>query len=186
MYVMGIDQSKRHTGVCVLTEAGCVEVFKLIEPPQSLKPNQHLIFIRDNLSELLARYAPSIVVMEGYSFNSINKKFDLGEVGAVVKMCVHDSGANLHVCAPTLLKKFITGRGDANKELIRIHTLSLYGIDIADDNLADAHGLAQLGLQIHSATTNKRFQLEVVRQVVGSALSKSSQGSKVRVPRNTL
>jgi crossover junction endodeoxyribonuclease RuvC len=186
MFVMGIDQSKRHTGVCVLATDGTLASTSLIEPPKTLKADEHLLFIRERLTQILKNYSPKIIVMEGYSFSSLNKKFDLGEVGAVVKLCAHDAQAQLYVCAPTLLKKFITGRGDASKDDIRTHTLALYGIDIPDDNEADAHGLAQLALQIHESTTNKRFQLDVVRQVVGAALSKKSRRSTVRAPRHSL
>jgi len=186
MPVVGIDQSKRHTGVCVLRDDGSLLSFRLIEPPAKITNDTHLVFIRKALSELLLEVRPAIAVMEGYSFGSLNKKFDLGEVGAVVKLCVHDSNAKLYVCAPTLLKKFITGRGDADKNDIRTHIHSLYGLDITDDNLADAYGLAQLGLQIHTPTTNKRFQIDVVRQVVGLTLSKNRSRSKVKASRSSL
>ena len=186
LFVAGIDQSVRHTGVCVLDADGNIADLRLIEPSKTLEGSKHLVFIRDSLNELLKKYALKVVVMEGYSYNSLNKKFLLGEVGATIKLCVYDTNATLYDAAPTQLKKFVTGRGDASKEDVMTHLASQYGVHITDDNLADAYGLARIALQINQKTSEKRHQLEVVKQITYKSLSVKKPHSKVRTPRFTL
>lgn len=179
-FVLGVDQSVRHTGVCVLDYAGNVRTLCLIEPPKQLEGSRHLVFIRDTLNSILTQTQISVAVMEGYSFNSVNKKFLLGEVGATVKLCIYDTKAVLYDAAPTQLKKFVTGRGDADKAKVITHLKALYGVEIDDDNLADAYGLAQIALQLHNTNTNKRYQLEVLKQLKSKSLCSKNTRSKVR------
>lgn len=185
-FVIGIDQSVRHTGVCVLDASGSLCLLELIEPPKTLDGSKHLVYIRDSLKQILSKFNVTVAVMEGYSFNSMNKKFMLGEVGATIKLCIYDTTASLYDAAPTQLKKFVTGRGDASKEDVMTHLHSQYGVVITDDNLADAYGLAQIALQIHEKNSTKRYQLEVVKQITSKNLSAKKRHSTVRTPRFTV
>jgi len=185
-FVAGIDQSVRHTGVCILDDSGGLHTLELIEPPKNLEGSKHLVYIRDELNKLLNRQTLTHVVMEGYSYNSMNKKFMLGEVGATIKLCVHDTNAVLHEAAPTQLKKFVTGRGDASKEDVMQHLHSQYAVTVTDDNLADAYGLARIALELLEKSTTKRYQLEVLKQLTTKNLSAKKGRSKVRTPRFTL
>jgi Holliday junction resolvasome RuvABC endonuclease subunit len=109
-HVMGIDQSVQHTGISILNEARESVYLGLIEPPSASRDVERLAFIRDELNNIISPYDILVNVMEGYSYNSVNKKFLLGEVGCIVKLATHDKGAQLHIAAPTQLKKFACHR----------------------------------------------------------------------------
>jgi crossover junction endodeoxyribonuclease RuvC len=47
--------------------------------------------------------------------------------------------------APTALKKFITGKGNAKKELMLMKIFKRYGLEFENNNLADAYALARYG-----------------------------------------
>lgn len=175
-YVAGIDQSARHTGVCILDEQGQIKCLELIEPGK-LKDQQRLAFIRRELNQLLAINDLLAVVMEGYSYNSTNKKFLLGEIGSVVKLSVYDTGADLYEAAPKQLKKFVAGRGSADKDRIMHSIARLWGEQITDDNLADAYGLAQIAREIVWPSTTRRYQLDVVKSITKKDLKKQKRTS---------
>jgi crossover junction endodeoxyribonuclease RuvC len=175
-YVVGIDQSARHTGVCILAKNGDVACLKLIEP-KKLKDQLRLAFIRKELNALLTHYALRAAVMEGYSYNSTNKKFVLGEVGSVTKLAIYDAGAELYIAAPKQLKKFVTGRGSASKESVIKHIQTVWGVEIIDDNLADAYGLAQIAREIIWSTSTRRCQLDIVKNIIKKDLKKRKSSS---------
>lgn len=50
--------------------------------------------------------------------------------------------------APSALKKFVTGKGNAKKELMMLEVFKRFGIDTSDNNIADAVGLMHIGLAI--------------------------------------
>lgn len=175
-YVAGIDQSARHTGVCILNMEGTIQCLQLIEP-KKLKDQARLAFIREKLNALLALYALHTVVMEGYSYGSVNKKFLLGEIGSVVKLAVYDTQAELFEAAPKQLKKFVTGRGSADKEGVIKSICGLWGEEITDDNLADAYGLAQIAREIVWPSSTRRYQLDVCKNITKKTLKKRKSRS---------
>jgi len=177
--VIGIDQSVRHTGVCVLATDGTLKLLALIEPRQT-DAGERLVATRDALMAILREHAPAYAVMEGYSYNSVNKKFLLGEVGAVVKMAVFDANATLYEAAPKQLKKFVTGKGSADKEKMKLAVKQCYHVELEDDNLADAYGLARIAVEIANTATNIRAQLEVVAKIKEKGLQRPRKRSTVK------
>lgn len=49
---------------------------------------------------------------------------------------------------PATLKKYVTGKGNAQKPDVRMAIFKRYGLDIADDNAADAFALRAIGLDL--------------------------------------
>jgi len=168
--VLGIDQSARATGICVLcSETRAVKRLELVAPPKTTAgaelASPHLAVLDGRLRALLAEYAPQAVVMEGYAYNAANKKFMLGEVGGVVKLAVLTFNTTLYVAAPKQVKKFISGNASADKEQVMRAVLGNYGVDIGDDNLADAFTLAAIAAEIVNPHTQRRCAKEVAQQV---------------------
>lgn len=74
---------------------------------------------------------------------------------------------------PTTLKKFVTGKGNAEKSLMIREVYKRWGFDAADDNQADAVGLLQVGRAVIGELTDlTKPQLEVV-----AALRKQKQAA---------
>lgn len=162
-YVVGVDQSANHTGVAVLDSHGVSVLSALVEPGK-LRGLERLVYVRDTLRGLLLPYEGRIevAVWESYSMGSTNMPFLLGEIGGVVQLVLHDLGAaRIESCAPKALKKFITGNSSASKEDMMAKTR------IDEDNRADAHGLAQIALEIAlDGPSTTRAQREVVANIV--------------------
>ena len=178
MPIVGIDQSANHSGVTVLDDTGSILECCLIEPGH-LRDVERLAFIRDKFSAILDKY-PSLhlAVLEGYSYGSTSKKFVLGEVGAVIKMCLYDRGVRLYAAAPVQLKKFATGKSRASKKDVVAAVATKWGLIVDDDNLADSYALAQIGRQLWKPTTARRHELEVL-------MSLQKKSSKKRRPKKS-
>lgn len=178
--VLGIDQSATSTGVCLLKTSGELVHLSRICPTRGLKDTARLLFIRDSLTELLSQYSDITTgVMEGYSYGSANKKFVLGEVGAVVKIVAADADIDLKGAAPTQLKKFVTGHGSATKQEVIKAIERRWKIAIPQDDMADAYGLARIALEIKNPTSLYRAELEIIKKITNKALHKKRVRSRI-------
>ena len=164
---LGIDQSLRCSGVAVIGKdqellyVGTITPGKLTGAPR-------LGCIRSALRDVLAA-EPDIefAALEGYSYGSgVGRTFELGEVGAVVKLVLWDAGIPYITVSPAGLKQFVSGNGGSNKEHMRQAVLSKWGIDFADrDDECDAYGLAQVARATHLGVGKTRAELEVVKKL---------------------
>ena len=159
--VVGIDQSARSTGICVINCSGDLLNLSLLVPPEKFKEGARLKYIRDSLTQILLSQKDKITlgVMEGYSYNSVSKKFILGEVGGIIKLLAMDLEFPLYIAAPKQLKKFVTGNHAASKPDVARMIESKWSVKIDQYDKADAYGLARIGLQVHTSTTTNRKEL---------------------------
>ncbi len=67
------------------------------------------IFIHHNIEE---------IVLEDYSYGSKGKVFHIAENTGILKWKLWNSELEYHVVPPTVIKKFATGKGNANKEMM--------------------------------------------------------------------
>ncbi len=165
MFSIGIDQSANHTGLAVLSLDGTLLLLKLIEPKE--RGTARLLKIRDTLYTLLLPYeGAAIGVWESYSMESTNRAFLLGEIGCLAQMALADvvtDLVNVHGCPPTVLKKFVSNHGHSDKAAMKNAVHMRWGIELEDDNLADAYGLARYGLGLlNPGAINTRKQREAL------------------------
>lgn len=59
------------------------------------------------------------VYLEGYSLGSTGMVFNIAENAGLLKHYLWKSKYDFYVVAPTVIKKFATGKGNANKELLQ-------------------------------------------------------------------
>jgi Holliday junction resolvasome RuvABC endonuclease subunit len=180
-YVVGIDQSTKHTGVCILTAEGSCVLLELIEPKNTLRDVERLAYVRNSLRGMLNPYKIEHSAMEGYSYHSLSKKFLLGEVGSAVKLVLYDFNIPLTVVAPKQLKKFVTSRGDAEKSDMITCVNKQWEMSVTDDNLADAYGLARIALELVRPVTTKRHQLDIVNALLKKPLPKA-KARRIKTP----
>lgn len=142
--IAGIDPSLNHTGIVILDEDGNIIHQSLVEP-KKLREIPRLKFIKDRVMEILKEHDIKYVSIESYSFGSRGRAtFSLGELGGVLRLAFLEAGIEFKDYAPTSLKKFVTGSGNADKYQVRASIKEKYKIDFEDDNEADAYGLAQM------------------------------------------
>lgn len=162
MPILGIDQSLRAPGVCLLSDEG--EVLRLFTiDPARRRDAERLAYIRDTVREL---YDEGVwfVAQEGYSYNSTSQHFALGEVGGALKLVAHDLRVPCLVVPPATLKKFATGDPQAKKDAMLEAARAATGrASLDDDNQADAYFLAVVAWHVGTERQPKyRAQLEAL------------------------
>lgn len=97
-------------------------------------------------------------VVEGYAFGAVGRVFNIAENGGYLKQRLWLCGIEQEVVAPTVVKKFATGKGNASKELMYDAFVEETGVnvfaslDIPDSknwnpvsDIVDAYYIAKLG-----------------------------------------
>jgi len=86
-----------------------------------------------------------LYVQEGYAFGS-QQSHSLGEIGGCIRKVIWQSGGNLIVIPPSTLKRFVTGVGKGNKNVMVKHVDKRWGFDSDDENECDAFACSMVGL----------------------------------------
>jgi len=173
---IGIDLSLVGTGV-VLLENGKLIKKRLIkskktgdQPVDELKRIRKIV---EDVEMIISEDIPDISVIEGMAFMARNTTalVQLAALNYMTRAILFDYNVPFVIVAPTSLKKFITGHGNAKKDVMLIETYKRYGITILDDNENDAYGLAQIGLALfggNSKTLIKKQEevLEVIKKQI--------------------
>ncbi len=144
MRIMGVDTSTK-TGYVILDDEG--EVLKVGVLHFKPEPQRFSRFHKyaGDLLALLNKYEVDLVIIEGYSFGSRYGVQGQYELGTVLRMMMYMNDYRFVEVAPTSLKKFVVGKGNAKKDLMLLGVYKRWDFDTEDDNEADAYGLAQFG-----------------------------------------
>lgn len=148
MRVLGIDPSLTATGVAL--PDGSVTTIRIKVPKggaKHVRETDRLIVVRDRVSALLADV--DLVVVEGYSYGSGFQAHQLGELGGVLRVLLTETGVTWVEVAPTRVKRYATGKGNANKDAM-LQAARFAGVNTGDHNCADAWWLRAVG--VHAAT----------------------------------
>lgn len=100
-----------------------------------------------------------LVILEGYAHGKGNQAHQMGELGGVLRLVLHHQHVEFVVVPPAVVKKYATGKGNANKDLVRDAARDRLGPlapGISSDE-CDALWLRQIGL----ALTGDPFAVEV-------------------------
>jgi hypothetical protein len=73
---------------------------------------------------------PTMVYIEDYAYAATGRVFNIAENMAILKDKLTNNGIRYTMIAPTAIKKFATGKGNANKELMYESFLSDTGRDL--------------------------------------------------------
>ena len=139
--VLGLDLSLTATGYAYNEEvAGVIKV--------KSTGMRRLAEIREAVLELA--HEADIVVIEGYGFAS-QKAVVQGELGGVIRLALYDRRIPYVEVAPAALKKFATGRGNADKDAMIAAAIRRFGYEGDNNNGADAWLLRYMGLVAYSA-----------------------------------
>lgn len=135
MPVAGLDRSLTATGL--VTPDGARHIIG-----SRHRGLARLADLRDQILNTLSY--PCLVVTEGYSMASGQGAHQLGELGGVVLLAIHELGQPIAIVPPPSLKKFATGKGNANKDQVLAAAVRRWP-DIDDNNIADAAWLQAMG-----------------------------------------
>ena len=146
--VLGLDPSLTSFGVCRLTMARPgLKTYKThtkVWSPKIKGANRLDWFVRSIDNELV-EFEPDLIVLEGYAFNRGNQAHQIGELGGVIRLALFLKDRIPVIIAPAKLKKFVTGKGNANKELVMMDGYKRFGIDVPTTDEVEATALAIMG-----------------------------------------
>ena len=144
--ILGLDLSLTGTGWCISQLEGCLlptPEWNVVET-KGLGDFDRLDHILNKILALLTN--KPLVILEDFSFASKGHAvFQIGGLGYLVRHALWKLGIPFLVVAPTLLKKFVAGKGNVDKNVILKEVFKRWQFDTDDDNIADAFVLMQIG-----------------------------------------
>lgn len=149
--VLGIDQSLTGFGLTVLSTTTDDFVTWVYKSPY--RGVDRLADIQDWILDRIDLFIPRGAVTDAAMESGVlmsNSALVLGELSATVKLTLRDHPMLANEARyplqvpPTSLKKFVTGRGNANKQEVVLAAYKHWGAEFTDDNAADSYSLARL------------------------------------------
>lgn len=151
MLALGIDGSATATGLVVLeAPAGDGGKIPALRHEEVVKVGstglERCSDIAERLLDVLDRFEPGRVVIEGYGYANTHSLVTLVEVGTILRYFLRQKGYRYLEPSPNSLKKFVLGKGQGKKDQMILQVFKRWGHEAKDDNTADAYGLACIGL----------------------------------------
>lgn len=170
MSVMGIDPSLESCGFVVFNRGGMTHTQAV---KSKLRGPARLNEIRDALDFLLMRDRPKLVCIEGYSFGSVDRAHAMGELGGTLRLRLWERQFSYIEVAPTRVKKFATGNGQAKKDHMLLAVYKRWGVEMQTNDEADAYVLARIALALTEGDdTLTEFQREVIKALQSKEMVK--------------
>ena len=172
---VGLDMSLSSTGFCC-KEGSTLTVDTIKTTPRTCAND--LARLRHICSEVMKRIPQNtrMICIEDYFTPSnrgqIGSALKLVALGTITRMALFEAGFPFYVVAPGTLKKFITGKGNAQKSMIIKEVYKRYGVECGDDNQADAYGLMLLAEGLAGCPDDyPKFQVECVDKLLSDGKS---------------
>ena len=155
---IGLDISMTRTGVTVLEEGGRIIASEIVKSkPQGDKPadetRRMLKIVEDVIlfaDEAMGGASPTLVAIENLAFMAQGTSLtQLAGLHHVIRFILQDAlGWPFVLVAPTTLKKYCTGSGKGEKDMMAVNIFKDYGFQGRDNNEFDSYGLAAIGLAV--------------------------------------
>lgn len=145
MYYIGIDLSLSGTGIVVLDKDSNIFLEQLSQTNSKDSIEDRFLKIEKDILMIIDNYCPRYINIEGLSFSSNGQStLDLAGLHFVIRTTLRKNNIPFNVTSPGSLKKFITGKGNAKKNLMLKEVYKKWGVDLSDDNICDAFCLAKM------------------------------------------
>lgn len=158
MTTVGLDLSLTHTGYAIIREGGVVLGSGVIKSkPVGDRPVDELRRIVSIVDEALEhifltvepREDVDLVAIEGLAFMAQGTSLvQLAGLNYMVRAHLDKLDIKFLIVAPTTLKKFVTGSGKGDKDLMMMSVFKNYGFESMDNNECDAYALAVCGMAV--------------------------------------
>lgn len=170
---VGLDLSLTSTGIAVMGEAGLCEIHNIKSKGTAADgPGENYDRIEGIANEFrlwldrnwLKHGYPKLGVLEAPSHGSRNgKPHERAGLWWAVFGVLHGKGIRVVTVAPATRAKYITGDGRAKKPAVLAAAREMYGQEIPNDDVADASGLAamgmrSLGLPVETVLSDKQLE----------------------------
>lgn len=145
---VGMDPSYNGFAIVLLDKEANIIEQRLIKSDGKLEVEDRIIQLENefkfvgDISHLKKLY------IEGASFASRGAfMLQMGALHYYLRIFFRKKNIEFKVIAPGMLKKFITGSGNAKKDLMLLKVYKKFKVEFSDDNLCDAYSLARLALE---------------------------------------
>lgn len=176
MKTFGIDLSLTHTGLALLEDGKLVYTKSILTKPKGKRPIDEITrleLIVDQICELLDADKPDVVAIEGIAFmaSKTTALAQLSGLNYMMRKELKDRNIKFIIVAPSSLKKFITGAGNAKKDEMMLAVYKRWSVTLLDDNENDAYCLAQVAFVIADIGYKVSGQQKNVIQLISSQLN---------------
>lgn len=148
--IVGLDVSMTDTGYSVLDSDGTPIILSDVKPNKKVvvRDIDRQLFILDTLTKNIEQDTMMadkvVIVIEDYAFGSqVGKMFTRAELVGMIKRMLFLKDFEIYLVAPTSMKKFVTGIGNARKQEVIAAAKQKYGFEGKNDNICDALCLAK-------------------------------------------
>lgn len=149
MITLGVDIAIRNTGYAVLKNRTPIYTERFVSKAEEFYSPAFLVESRKHFIDLLAKFKPDLVVIEGSALAASNYQFSIGALFGVLSEFLYSMSVPTMVIPPMTWKFVITGKGNSDKRRIKEVITSNFGSSlrkkISQDEL-DAIGLAYTGV----------------------------------------
>jgi len=154
MIAIGIDTSLTGTGFAI-KDSNIKEnngfTFKTIKtkPEDFTDDTDRLIHIRNEILKLIPQNVDKVFIEDVFVGHgpSAGASLRLALLAGCVRAGLRDAGIKFEIVQPTMVKKYITGKGNAHKDLIMMTVFKKFGIETTNNNEADAIVMADMAFE---------------------------------------
>lgn len=150
--IVGLDLSLVATGFVVLHGEEIFDSGVIKSSPNGSLPIDEAKRLSKISKDVLAVVpeGTELVAIEGIAF-MIAKTTSLVQLAAInylVRIGLMERNIPFVIVSPPALKKFVTGKGVAQKDMMMLATFQRWGVALTENNICDAYGLSRTALAI--------------------------------------
>jgi crossover junction endodeoxyribonuclease RuvC len=167
MITYGLDMSLASTGFSKIDSSGFkIETIKTKSLKHGDFPND-IERIDHIVGECMSRIeSPSLVCVEDF-FVPMNKAqfgsaIKLIGLGTMMRKALYDAKMPFVVISPSQIKKFATGKGNCQKNMVLRDVYKKWNVEAKDDNQADAFVLAKIAESILGGKSLLKYEQQVI------------------------
>ena len=146
MVTVGIDTSFTSTGFTVVSD-GDIRFETIKTGPKDFKTEtERIARIRDVIISKIPHGCDRVFMEDVFISHgpAAGNSLRLALLAGAVRCGLFDKGICFEVVQPSLLKKYVSGKGNATKDMMMMMVLKKWGIETEDNNQADSVGLAMM------------------------------------------
>lgn len=153
MKYIGLDISLTSTGIVAINKGKIIKQHLVKPKMKGRKKDRAIMQIKQEIVKTVQEISSSSscrVMIEDFAYGILHMKhctncvFEIGGLGYSVSIALMEMGYDIRKVEPTVLKKFVTGKGNAKKDIMIKEILKKWKVDFNSNDLADAYALARL------------------------------------------
>lgn len=147
---IGMDPSYNGFGIIVIDKDGNILEQKLLSSDTILEAEDRIIQLEEGFKFVANITHLHSVYLEGPAYSAKGAfVLQMGALHYYLRIFFRKKNIKYKIITPGTLKKFVAGKGKGNakKNLMLLKVFIKWGVEFADDNLADAYSLARLSLE---------------------------------------